>query len=444
MGFSRRNLLKGGLAGLGYYSTAPFVPDWIVRSANAIQDLTGNDRILVIVQLEGGNDGLNTVVPYTDPLYVDPSPTALRVKLQLPVPSLHAIDALNALNPQLPDLASWFGSGNLAILHNVGYPNPDLSHFVSTDYWQQGTIPSGPISDERGWLGRFFDLTCTGMPNVDPLTMAGVGQSKIPGTLAANTYTSPAIEDISTYIINGGVSTSPTLKAARINAIHALNDVATFDPVIDYIQKTENAAEASIAAVQSISYTPPVTYPNSKLGRDLRLCAQLIHTAGVTPRVLHVRQSGYDTHSNQVGSSNPLTGDHATLLGVLNGALHAFMSDLQMTGELDRVLIMTFSEFGRRVAENSSFGTDHGTASSLFVLGGAPLIGGVYGGQPDLVHLQKGNLIQTIDFRNVYAEIIQRWFGGNPAPVLGQTFPPIGFLPAVVQSAADRRWMAYR
>jgi len=461
MPLRRRDFIRAGLGGLGYFSTAALVPDWIIRSAAAIEDLSGENRILVIVQLEGGNDGLNTLVPYTDPLYN----SDIRPTLHVPTAQLHLIDNLNGLHPALPALAESYGDGRVAIIQNVGYPNPDLSHFVSTDYWEQGRAPGGPNLGTQGWVGRFFDQTCGSAPDVDPLTMVGAGHSRIPGSLKAVTYSAPAIASVATYQIQGAAGLPAVIGTRRLNDLHALNDVPAADPAIEFIQNSANVAEASIAVVQNLSYNPAVVYPSTKLGQDLLLCSRLIHQPGIAPKVLHVRQAGYDTHADQGVPGSPGLGDHPALLIDLNDALGAFMSDLAASGNLDRVLILTFSEFGRRVRQNDSDGTDHGAASILFVLGGR-IRGGVYGGQPNLSstedvmdpagfivpRVQKGNLSHTVDFRSVYARVIESWFGSQAAPgVFGQSvydgiifpdLPKIDFIRATV-SAARTPWREY-
>lgn len=278
------------------------------------------------------------------------------------------------------------------------------------------------------------------MPNVSPITMVGAGHSKVPGSLLANTFTAPAIVSENSYQIVGTADPAlgPILSqfnTRRLADLHALNDIPTLDPAIDFIQRTENVAEASISIVQNLPPNSSLpTYPNTRLGRDLRLCAKLIRS-GFSPRVLHVRQGGYDTHANQ-------TIDHPPLLSDLNDAIHAFLSDMESLGALDRVLLMTFSEFGRRVGDNDSDGTDHGAASLLFVMGGK-VTPGIFGGQPDLLNLQNGNLIQQYDFRNVYADILEDWFLVNPSAIFGQTWSNIGFLSGANINKA-RRWKAYR
>ncbi|MCH8333826.1 hypothetical protein IIC65_07830, partial [Candidatus Sumerlaeota bacterium] len=321
MVISRRDFIKVGLGGAGYFSTAGLVPNWIIRSAQAIEDVSGEGRILVIVQLEGGNDGINTVIPHTDPLY---SPVA-RPTLHVPPAQAISVDALNSFHPTLADLVPWFDSGRIAVIQNVGYPNPDLSHFISTDYWEQGRAPAGPDVGTLGWMGRYFDETYGGDPNVDPLTMVGAGASRIPGSLNALTYSPPAIRDINSYRILGAVGLTAPIGIRRLSDIHALNDLPTVDSNVDFIQKTSNVAEASIEVVQNLSHVPPpgVTYPDTKVGRDFSLCSKIIHQPGIAPRILHVRQAGYDTHADQNFDGNPLLGDHPALLSDLNDALAA-------------------------------------------------------------------------------------------------------------------------
>lgn len=421
MSVSRRDFMKASLGSMAYFTTASSVPFWISKSAEAVSSQLPNDRILVIVQLAGGNDGLNTVIPYTDSLY---NGDTLR-------PNLHitsglgptTIDSFNAFHPQLIRMKDWFDNGNVAVIQNVGYPNPDLSHFIATDYWEQGTSPSSALQSKKGWLARYVDNECEGVPpeNIDALTMLGAGQFLVPTTLnGSELYTPPAVFDTQFYNIlvpNEG-DLKPFGDHVR-DYIMQLSNNAVINPATDFVQRAANVAQASVEDIQVAAAQAEINaYPQGSLGNGLDLASKVIR-AGFGTRVFYVSQGGYDTHANQFANNDPANlGDHPRLLATLDEALHAFLSDMDASGNLDRVVVMTFTEFGRRVDENGSFGTDHGAGNSLFVMGG-PIEGRVYGGQPNLSDLRSGNLRHLIDFRSVYSRILQDWFEVDPEAIFG-------------------------
>jgi uncharacterized protein (DUF1501 family) len=417
----RRETIKLGLGSLAYFSASATTPNWIIRSAQAIPNPGGENRVLVILQQSGGNDGLNTVIPRTDPLYYDPS---VRSGVAIPAGQEINLDGLNGFHPKLLALADWYQLGHVAIVQNVGYPNPDLSHFSSTDYWEFGSVPGIPLPIQ-GWVARFYDNTCLGAPDPYSLQMMASGISTVPDALEGTTgYTAPAVRKASTYALS-----MDSDDALRRQSITNLNSIATTDPVIDFLQRSESTAEASAVDVAVASGQPVLKpYPAGSLGDGLQLVSQIIR-AGFPTRIFYVSQGGYDTHANQVGADPVNTGDHQALLAAFDQAVDAFLYEMQVSGNLDRVLLMTFSEFGRRVAANGSLGTDHGAANSLMVMGGK-VQGGIYGGQPNLADLQKGNLKHAIDFRAVYSEVLEDWFGTDPAPVFGQSFDlaPVQFI----------------
>jgi uncharacterized protein (DUF1501 family) len=443
---NRRSFItKVGLSSLAYFTAEATTPNWIIKSARAIPlSCLTSGRILVILQQSGGNDGLNTVIPRTDPVYYD--------ALTRPTIRVAAGQEINltgpvGLHPRLANIANWFNQGSVAILQNVGYVNPDLSHFTSTDYWETGSVPGVPLPTQ-GWIARFYDNTCNGTGDPEALFMAASGLSNVPGSFENTTnYTPPAISSASSYSL-----TTSNDRTLRLAGIHSLNSLATADSEIDFVQRSENTAEASITDIATAAAMPDVAPPGSfttdSFGSGLKLVSQIIR-AGFNTRIFYVSQGGYDTHANQVDTNDPLNaGDHPALLTAFDQNLHAFLTEMQATGNLDRVLVLTFSEFGRRVGENNSKGTDHGTANVLFALGGG-VQPGVYGGQPDLVNLIKGNLDYKVDFRAVYSRVIETWFGAQAAPVFGQTAydtiiaPDMLDVPFIKTPAAVRNWKNY-
>jgi uncharacterized protein (DUF1501 family) len=433
MHITRRDFMKCCGAAAGVFSTSTAVPNWIVKSAGALPSATGDGRILVLVQLEGGNDGLNTLVPVENDVYYNARPT-----LAIPKSKTLFANSLTGFNPELAGLHAMFHEGKVALMQNVGYPNPDFSHFISMDYWGQGDAPGSALQDRRGWLGRLADQSFEPGQSMNPVMMLASGQYRPPSSLVSSLFASPSVLEQTDYKISGsqdeelGVRRS-AFDSRRLEDIHRLNRASPISAEIDYIQRLEYAAEATIAIVQSLPADgDAMSYPDTRLGRDLRLCSRLIRS-GQNPSALHVHQVGYDTHASQSGA-------HEELLRELDGALHAFVADMEMAGLLDRVLVLTFSEFGRRVHENGSAGTDHGAASVLFAVGGR-VRPGLYGGQPNLSQLQGGNLIHTIDFRNVYSDVLSDWFGVEPQPILQASFERIGFLDNGESSV--KFWEAY-
>jgi uncharacterized protein (DUF1501 family) len=423
MKISRRNFVKSGLSGLTYLSCASTVPLWLSKSAEAICNDDSN-RILVIVQQSGGNDGLNTVIPYTDPYYtgsqlIDGDEVRPNMKILEPDLALTKLgDGLNALHPKWIRLKDWYDNGNMAVIQNVGYPNPNLSHFIATDLWELGTSPSSQLSTLMGWGARFFDNQCQGAPDLDALKMMIAGKSSVPLTLRGSTnYTAPAVKSFEDYELS--LPSNEDLGPHRLEYINRVNSFPVVDSSIDFLQRSANVAQVSVQNVADASLAPELNpYLDTKLGNGLNIASKVIRS-GFGTRVFYVEQTGYDTHSNQIDLADPINvGDHPRLLDEFDQSLDSFLKDMEASGNLDRVLVMTFTEFGRRVEENGSQGTDHGAGNSLCVFGGG-LNGGVYGGQPDFTDLIKGNLKHTIDFRSVYSTVIRDWFNGDPEAVFG-------------------------
>jgi uncharacterized protein (DUF1501 family) len=268
-------------------------------------------------------------------------------------------------------------------------------------------------------MARYFDNACAGLGEVNPLAITAAGISRVPDCFKGITgYSPPAISKTHNYALR-----ADTDGDARLAAIHAVNSIATSDPDLDFLQRSENQTEASIQDLQTAAARPTLVpesdYTDDSLGRGLKLISQIIR-AGFSTRIYYASQGGYDTHGVQVNLGNPLSaGEHPRLLGAFDTSVDAFLTEMELSGNIDRVLVMTFSEFGRRVKENGSGsrrGTDHGAANCLFVMGGQ-VRGGVYGGQPDLTDLIKGNLKHKIDFRSVYAKVIEGWLGGRATTV---------------------------
>ena len=317
-------------------------------------------------------------------------------------------------------LKDWYTDGKLAVVNNVGYPNPNLSHFVATDYWEYGTSPGSALASYEGWAARYFDSQCAGIPqdSIAALSMLAAGSGAAPPMIGGSAlYTPPAVQTFSSYTIDAPSGAAGTLRRSCIGQLNAVTPAV--DSMIDFVQRIARTAEASVTDIATASAQPLLnTYPQGTLGAGLDVCSRVIR-AGLPTKIFYVSQGGYDTHANQFANGDPANaGVHQDLLDEFDQAIHAFLSDMAQSGLLDRVLVLTFSEFGRRVQENSSSGTDHGTASCLFAMGGG-INKGVYGGQPDLVNLQNGNLVHKVDFRSVYARVVKYWFGADPEGIFG-------------------------
>lgn len=417
MTLNRRDFLKAGIGSFAYLATTSTVPVWLARSAHGLSTIDDN-RIFVIVQMGGGNDTLNTVIPYQDDLYMGD-----RYRPQTHITDgYHELgDDLTALHPRMGQLASWYFEGYMSVLQNVGYPNPNLSHFLSTSFYEFGASPgSAQGPDGQGWVSRFFDNACDGVPaeQVDPLSMLAANGNELPEVFrGSDFYVPPSAGNLGNF----NIRTDSDLTERYLTL---LNRLAVPTTNLDYVQRIENVAEATVDSFQRANSIPELRpYPGGGLGRGLQNVSRVIRS-GANTKIFYVSQGGYDTHSNQVANNSTSgAGNHANLLGNFSDSINAFLMDMRDIGRLDDTLVLTFSEFGRRVEENGSMGTDHGGAGAMMAFGGGAEPG-IFGGPPDLREgaLIRGNLRHTIDFRSVYARVIQDWFGSDPAPVFGADF----------------------
>ena len=406
---NRRDFLK---TTVGAMAMAPIAPHLLLNSALAERaDLSSSSTypILVVIQLAGGNDGLNTIIPYGSSLYYQDRPT-----IGVPAQSVIPIDHTVGFNPNLKSLKPLFDQGKVAIVQDVGYPDPDRSHFRSTAIWES----ADPVGDTpTGWLGRYLDATLVDVDN--PMKALAIGPL-VPLTLLAENTPVPSIESVDTFrFLLGRRDAVPILDAYRIMYGDSLEDTP---PYIGLIRKVEANADQSVNDLQSIAthYKPSVQYPANALGRELQLVSQII-SSGLGTRIFHVTLGGFDDHVAEVFT-------HAYLLKAFADSVAAFYQDMQNQGKADEVLIVTFSEFGRRVKENAGRGTDHGTAAPLFVVG-SRVKGGIYSDDPSLTNLDdNGDLKFQVDFRSVYATILDGWLGGDSRTVLNGSFERLPFL----------------
>lgn len=401
---TRREFLRNA-GGFGFLAFSGVAPAFLSRSALAQTPGPERDRsILVIIQLAGGNDGLNTVVPFSDDRYYNLRPT-LGIR-----EGLHPIHDDLAFHPSCGELHRLFDAGSLAVIQNVGYPNPNRSHFRSTEIWESAS--DADTHARTGWLGRYFDNSCSGAPEREDPCGIHVGDSIPQSFLSDEAH---ALFGMRARGRSGSGSGRADAAFERLlGADHGDGAAGYLQHTMMNTLVTERRVETTVR-----NYRPGVRYPGSALAQSLRRVAALIH-ADMETRVYFVSQGGYDTHANQLQN-------HARLLGELSAAMAAFQKDLKTHGKDDQVLTMTFSEFGRRPAENGGKGTDHGTAAPLFVMGSG-VKGGLLGRAPDLNLAPKEDLAFSTDFRSIYQTVLERWLETDAAPILGDRFDPVPFV----------------
>ncbi|HWA84923.1 MAG TPA: DUF1501 domain-containing protein [Opitutus sp.] len=409
---TRREFLRLSGRGIGLLAFSRFAPSFLVNSTRAAAPAPEKDRtILVLVQLAGGNDGLNTLVPFEDGNYYRLRPSLAIAKSQV----LRLTD-MAGLHPACGALRGLLNDGRLAIIQNVGYPNPNRSHFRSTEIWETAS-PSNEFLP-TGWVGRFFDNTCCGVPADahDPVGLhvtEGMPQSFLGAgehpTFGLSPYARSHRENeenrrLLESFAHGSANRAPSANETFLE--HTLMDALV----------TEQKVQTVLAGYHP---APESNYPQSLFSNSLRDIAALI-AARLPTRVYFTSLSGFDTHGNQASQ-------HTRLLGELSDGLAAFQRDLAAHHLDDQVLTMTFSEFGRRPSENVSHGTDHGTAAPLFVMG-SRVRAGVHGTAPSLNLAPNQDLTFSTDFRRVYATMLDRWLACDSRAVLQDSFAPLDFV----------------
>ena len=358
-----------------------------------------------MIQLSGGNDGLNCVVPFRNDVY-----HKLRPGIGLNEDNRIGITDEIALNSNLAELADLYNAGHLSIINNVGYPNPNRSHFRSTDIWQSA-------SDENqywntGWLGRYLDANCS--------------------DICAKPHSAIELDDTLSLALKGEKTKGLAFHDPKVLYLSAQNNVIQKiahssyhhddEAVADFLHKTlrETTQSADYIYEKSKIYKSQVTYPVSNFAKRMKSIAELI-CSGSETQVYYISLPGFDTHAAQIGM-------HSRVLKTYSQSVKAFCDDLKANNLFDDTVILTFSEFGRRVKQNASKGTDHGTANNVYVINGKLKQPGVYNEMPNLEDLDDGDLKFSIDFRQVYATIIQNTLNGNPDLILGKNFDKLNFL----------------
>jgi uncharacterized protein (DUF1501 family) len=419
MAFTRRQFVKGGVAAFTWGFAAPAFLSEIAIAQGA------NSRNLVVLYLGGGNDSLNTVVPYTDSFYYSRRPTiAVPGGTVLQIGSDANAKPLG-LHPRLAGLGQIFNQGRMAVFLRTGYPNQSRSHFLGTDIWSTA-VPNSPQGP--GWLGRYLDT----LPSpTDPL-IAWNTNRELPRTLISRTVSVPSIPSPTQYAFSSPNSGAEATRA-RTSATNIASHVPVDRPHLAFVSGAVQAAFATLDRVATVAqYVPTATYPNTGLGQALRAVAGAI-VRGIGTKVFWVQTGGYDTHAGQGAAG---AGAYGNLMGTINDAIFAFYTDMQNQGLLGNTTLLEFSEFARRVGENGTQGTDHGEGGVMMAIGGA-VRGGIYGTAADLnpypnnptLSSNGGDVRWNIDFRRIYAEILDTWLGADSVSVLGADYRQrLGFL----------------
>ncbi|MCW5937009.1 MAG: DUF1501 domain-containing protein [Fimbriimonadaceae bacterium] len=400
---TRRELFRQS----GVLAVGLMTPPWLsaIARADLVKAARGGknpDNVLVVCQLSGGNDGLNTVIPYTESAYY-----RLRPTLAVKEDAVLKVSAELGFHPSMEGIHQLFKEGKVAVVNGVGYPNPNRSHFKSMDIWHSAS-PDGRL--KNGWLGRYFDLSLAQGP-LD--SVAGIGLSvEKPMALASEKSSIPcfaSLADIQAMV--GDLDSERRLRAIQGQAAESGSATRA-------IQQANTSALDAMAdlKLRLNGFATKETYGDDPFGRGFRQISQLVASSPVT-RVVYFSAGGFDTHSRQPDS-------HARLLKNFSDAVLAFQREMEACGRADRVMVMAFSEFGRRSYENGSLGTDHGKAGPMMLIG-KNVKGGFHGQKPDLVNLDDGDLAFSTDFRQVYATALDEWMGSDSGIVLGEHFKPL-------------------
>lgn len=411
--FLERSLLTASGIGLG-----SCLPQTWLKAASTVGQNSAK-KILVVIQLSGGNDGLNTVIPVRNPEY-----KRLRPKLAIPEDKSIGIGEDLSLHSSLKSIAELLEKNQFAIVQGVGYPSPNRSHFESMDIWH--SCETKNKRGKTGWLGRWLDHSTTLNSEIQPSDNRSTNNDSIalhlgsevqPFALTSLQVNVPSLSSIEQFRFQA-TSDIKTLDSSEAVKMKADNLAGSDSDLLDFVAgSTQSAIAASKRLEEALKQSTNVeSFPSTQLGQKLQVIARLIRS-GLQTNVYYVTLDGFDTHAQQPAA-------HANLLSQWSEALGAFVNYLSESGDMDRTLVMTFSEFGRRVAENASEGTDHGAAAPLF-LAGTNLQKSIIGDHPKLTDLDDGDLKHQIDFRSVYATILQQWLDCSPEICLGKSYPLI-------------------
>jgi len=396
---NRRKFLQVGTMATG----SSMLPKFLKAFEGSIKGMAGN-KVLVVLQLSGGNDGLNTVIPIRNDIYYRSRPV-----ISISRDKSLTLNSETGLHPALTHLKTLYDEGNLAILQNVGYPNPDRSHFRSMDIWQ--TAVNSDEYRSSGWIGRYLDAQCEA--GSKPTLVLEMDDS-LSLALNGNQMKGLALRDPKRLY---NTSMDPFYRDL-LKTETPIQDGET----VSYLYKVlaETLSSADYIFEQSNLRKNTTVYPDTEIGKNLKTIASLI-SSEINTRVYYVSIGSFDTHAGQQGKQEKLFSD-------LNNALKPFTDDLKANHRFEDVLIMSFSEFGRRVGENGSGGTDHGTANNMFLIGGGLKNKGMLNGMPDLSLLDEGDLIAQLDFKRVYATVLNRWLQADDLRILGKQYDYLNFV----------------
>jgi uncharacterized protein (DUF1501 family) len=423
---TRREFLRNGIVGGALAWTVPAFLSETFNKLHAEGAADNAKPVLVVLQMAGGNDGLNTVIPVTNDHYYSGRPNlAIRAK------DAHKVNGEFGFHPSMTPFKEMYDAGLLQVVQGVGYPNPNRSHFHSTDIWQTAS-PENPKT--QGWIGRYFDNACRG---ADPTVGISIGR-QMPLAFASGRPLGISLENPESYRLATGDDGDNEMYYRKLNSPdmlegdgNELNSGASIGAApgmapqhrgssLDFLERV--ALDAQVSSDKILEVTKKAkneaAYPRTQLANSLSLVARLI-AGGLPTRVFYVSQGGYDTHSNQAPTQQ-------RLLAEMTAGVKAFFEDLKALGQDQRVLLMTFSEFGRRVAQNANGGTDHGAAAPMFLVG-PKVKAGFAGAAPSLAtkDLLNGDIRYTTDFRSVYAGVLENWLKTDSAAILGRKFPAL-------------------
>lgn len=389
---------------VGSLATASLMVPKFLKAFEAPQMVLPGNKVVVILQLSGGNDGLNTVIPVRNDLYYKARP-----KLGIQRDKTAQVTDEVGFHPALKGFRDLYDDGGLAVLNNVGYPNPDRSHFRSMDIWH--TASQSNEYWTNGWVGRYLDAQCKGC---DKPTQAIEMDDVLSLALKGENIKGIAVKDPRRLY---GTANEKFFRDVMKN-----HRDETGEQPVDYLYKTlsETLSSADYIFQQSRMHPTSATYPKTELGNSLKTIASLIFSE-INTKVYYVSLGSFDTHINQ-------DNQQTRLFTEMNDAVTAFVKDLKSQHRFEDVMLFTFSEFGRRVAQNASSGTDHGTANNMFLISGGLKQKGMLNKMPDLADLNEGDLKYNIDFKNVYATILNKWLGADDKAILSGEYDHLDFI----------------
>lgn len=406
---TRREFLTQGLGLIGVGAT---LPNFLIQTAMAGPQARAGEKILVVIQLSGGHDGLSAVVPYRNDDYLR-NRTATRIAEN----NILKISDEIGLHPNLTAFKTMLDQRSFAVVQGVGYPNPNRSHFRAMDIWHNAEPTFRPVTG--GWIGRYCDHAFRG--NLDPVLALAIGGEKVPRALQGKEHAGLSLAQLEAYRFLAERANPRLGQVYR--RLNQGNSQENTNANLSFVERTTINANASSESIQRLvgQRTSSATYPTSALGNSLKTVASLV-AGGLSTRVFYVFQGGFDTHRGQKQR-------HDQLMLQLGSAVAAFQNDLAQQGNAQRVLTIAFSEFGRRVRENGSQGTDHGTAGPMFLFGPS-LKAGLFNQHPSLkaADLRNGDMQFSVDFRSVYATVLEKWLGTQSEPILGHRYPILDLL----------------